>query len=98
MLLGNEGLADMLDVTVGVKLVSGELETELLLEKLKVGSMSVGWVDVVDPAEVRRKAANFCRLEARRKGEFFTSFDTSFSELLSIFLTKDEKTEMLAIK
>ena len=64
--------------------------------------MSVGWVDVDDPAEVRRKAANFCRLEARRKGEFFTSFDTSFdtsfSELLSIFLTKDEKTGMFAIK
>ena len=94
MLLGNVGRTDMLDVTVGVKLVSGELETELLLEKLIVGSLSVGWVDVDDPAEVRRKAANFCRLEARRKGEFFTSF----SELLSIFLTKDEKTEMLAIK
>ena len=48
----------MLDEAVGVKLVSGELETELLLEKLNVGSLSVGWVDV-DPAEVRRKAANF---------------------------------------
>ena len=78
--------------------MSGELVVELLLEKLKVGSMLVGWVDVVDPAEVRRKAANFCRLEARRKGEFLTSFDTSFSELLSIFLTKDEKTGMFAIK
>ena len=76
----------MLDVTVGVKLVSGELETELLLEKLKVGSLSVGWVDVVDPAEVRRKAANFCRLEARRVGEFLMSFETSLSVLLSISL------------
>ena len=41
MLLGNEGLADILDVTVEVKLLSGELETELLLEKIIVGSLII---------------------------------------------------------
>ena len=76
----------MLEETVGVTLMSGELVVELFVEKLKDGSMSVvGWVDV-DPAEVRRKAANFCRLEARRVGEFLMSFETSLSVLLSISL------------
>ena len=78
----------MLEETVGVKLVSGELVVELFVEKIKDGSMSVvGWVDV-DLAEVRRKAANFCRFEARRRcrGEFLTSLETSLSELLSISL------------
>ena len=65
----------MLEETVGVTLMSGELVVELFVEKLKDGSMSVSWVDV-DPAEVRRKAANFCRLEARRVGDFLMSLET----------------------
>ena len=78
-MLGNVGRTDMLEETVGVTSVSGELVVELFVEKLKDGSMSVvGWVDV-DPAEVWRKAANFCRLEARRVGEFLMSLETSLS-------------------
>ena len=49
----------MVEETVGVKLVSGELVVELFVQKRNDGSMSVvGWVDV-DPADVRRKASNF---------------------------------------
>ena len=76
----------MLDGTAGVKLLSGELANELLVEKRKVKSLSVtGWFDV-DAGEVRRKAASFHRFDTRRRGEFLTSLETSLSELLSISL------------